>query len=440
MSFSENVRSTLWGLIDEMAQNPSSYVNHSDPGKVFTRKRKWDFSTLVKFMLSMEGQSVNKEILKYFCFSADCPSASSFNQRRSLIKADAFQDLFYSFTSIYNQNPSLYNGYLLLACDGSDLAISPDPKESETYFVTKNHKGYSQLHLNAMYNLLDKIYIDAWIQPRRKANEHEAFCAMVDRYKGPAKTIFLADRGYEAYNDIAHVMEKNQFFLFRCKDINSAGILAGFKKKLPEEGSFDLELEIILTRKYTNEVLEHPEIYRLIEKRQYLTCIDVEKNPFYKMKFRAVRFPISETEYECVLTNLPKEEFHLAEIKKLYAMRWGIETSFRELKYAVGLTHFHAKKREYISQEIWARLLLYNFCKIITKHVAVQKSTQKHIYQLNDTFAIQVCRYFISKMAEKSPPDVETLIKKELLPVRPDRHYLRKVRSKGAVSFIYRVS
>ena len=25
-------------------------------------------------------------------------------------------------------------------------------------------------------------------------------------------------------------------------------------------------------------------------------------------------------------------------------MRWGIETSFRELKYAVGLTSFHSKK------------------------------------------------------------------------------------------------
>lgn len=31
----------------------------------------------------------------------------------------------------------------------------------------------------------------------------------------------------------------------------------------------------------------------------------------------------------------------MEEIKKLYAMRWGIETSFRELKYAIGLACFH---------------------------------------------------------------------------------------------------
>lgn len=33
-----------------------------------------------------------------------------------------------------------------------------------------------------------------------------------------------------------------------------------------------------------------------------------------------------------------------------------------ELKYTIGLTNFHAKKVEYIHQEIFARLIIYNFC------------------------------------------------------------------------------
>ena len=128
------------------------------------------------------------------------------------------------------------------------------------------------------------------------------------------------------------------------------------------------------------------------------------------------------------------------DIRKLYAMRWEIETSFIELKYAVGLTSFHSKKREYIIQEIWARLLLYNFCEVITANVEIEKCTQNHVYQINYTFAIHICRYFISKMAEKSPPDVEALISKEILPVRPERHDPRKVDHKKAVSFLYRVA
>ena len=50
-------------------------------------------------------------------------------------------------------------------------------------------------------------------------------------------------------------------------------------------------------------------------------------------------------------------------------MRWGIETSFRELKYAIGLTSFHARKPDFIKQETYARLLLYNYCELITTHV-----------------------------------------------------------------------
>lgn len=121
-------------------------------------------------------------------------------------------------------------------------------------------------------------------------------------------------------------------------------------------------------------------------------------------------------------------------------MRWGIETSFRELKYAVGLTSFHSKKKEYIIQEIGARLILYNFCEVITANVILDKCTKKHSYQINYKFAIHIYRYFISKRAEKSPPDVEALISKEILPVRPGRHDPRKVDHKKAISFLYRVA
>lgn len=197
-----------------------------------------------------------------------------------------------------------------------------------------------------MYDLLDRFYTDIVIQPARKENGNKAFCDMVDRYAGEEKTIFIVDRGYESYNNIVHVLERNSFFLFRAKEINNSGILSGLKHLLPVTSEFDVEIKIILTRKCTNEVVNHPERYKCFHKKDYLDYIDLKENPFYKMKFRVLRFPISGTGYECVITNLPADDFSAEEIKKLYAMRCGIETSFRELKYAVALTGFHAKKRE----------------------------------------------------------------------------------------------
>ncbi len=42
---------------------------------------------------------------------------------------------------------------------------------------------------------------------------------MVDRYNSDTPTIFTTDRGYESYNNMAHVQEKGQKFLTRLKDI-----------------------------------------------------------------------------------------------------------------------------------------------------------------------------------------------------------------------------
>lgn len=437
MQFSEEVKATLWNLIDEMSLNLSDFTVH--PGRDFTRKKKWDFPTMIKFILSMESQSLKNELYKYFGYTTDCPTNASFNQRRAQIRSDAFEYLFTSFTSQYTSNPDLFNGYRLIACDGSDLDIAYNPNDEDSYLTNGKGKGYNQLHLNAMYDLLDRIYTDIIIQPGKLENEHKAFCDMLDRYAGIKKTIFIVDRGYESYNDLAHVMEKGAFFLFRSKDINSNGIVYGLKHKLPEKDEFDATISIILTRKSTKEVRNHPENYKCFHTKDNFDYIDLDKNPYYKMNFRVLRFPISETSYECVITNLPQTEFTASEIKKLYAMRWGIETSFRELKYAAELTGFHSKKREYIIQEIWARLILYNFSEVITAHVTIEKCTKKHVYQTNYTIAIHICRYFISKKAENSPPDVEALISKEILPVRPGRRAPRKAdHKKKAVSFLYR--
>ncbi|MBF0806567.1 MULTISPECIES: transposase [unclassified Streptococcus] len=54
---------------------------------------------------------------------------------------------------------------------------------------------------------------------------------------------------------------------------------------------------------------------------------------FYELYFRVLKIQIGEGKYEVLVTNsdLPFEG-----IKKLYARRWGIETSFRDLKYRIG--------------------------------------------------------------------------------------------------------
>lgn len=269
-------------------------------------------------------------------------------------------------------------------------------------------------------------------------NEDRAMCNMIERYKGE-NAIFIADRNYESYNIFAHIEQKGMYYLIRVKDINSTGILKSLD--LPKSHEFDIWKKLILTRKQTKEIKAHKDKYKFLPTNSTFDFLDLHTNIFYELNMRIVRFPIAENTYECIITNLPQEVFDSQGIKQLYAKRWGIETSFRELKYAVGMSSFHSKKTEYIKQEIWARLTLYNFCEIITTSIVVEKKEgRKHTYQLNYTRAIRICRYFICLKQEKAPPDIEYLIGHELLPVRTGRTNPRKVKTQSSISFLYRVA
>lgn len=433
MNFSMQVKQKLFSIIEEM--DKYHWLFTKCPEKDFSRKKKWSFKKIIQFILSMEGKSLKDELLKYFDFNNSTPSNSSFNQRREQILPEAFEFLFQQFTNSFENEKAKYKGYRLIACDGSSLCIAHNPKDKTTYFQsTPNSKGFNQLHLNAFYDLCSRTYTDVIIQPARQKNENRAMCDLIDRYKGePA--IFIADRGYESFNIFAHVENIGMNYLIRVKDITSNGITS--KLELPKTEYIDKSVTKILTKKQTKEIKENPQKYKTIKKT--FDYLDNSKNKFYEMKMRIVRFPISRNTYECIITNLPQEKFSIEEIKKLYAKRWGIETSFRELKYAIGLTRFHSKKIDYIIQEIWSKITLYNFCEVITGEVIIDKNERKkHVYQLNYTRAIHICCYFLSVKKEKAPPDVEYLIRHELLPIRTGRTKPRKVRSQSMISFLYR--
>lgn len=264
---------------------------------------------------------------------------------------------------------------------------------------------------------------------------------MVDRSPIQGKTIVTADRGYESYNNFAHMERKGWSYVIRVKDLDSSGILSGLR--MPSGGAFDMDIHLTLTKKQTKEVKAHPEIYKFVPSTSTFDFLDLQENLFYLISFRAVRFILPSGAYETVITNLSVSEFPPDEIKSIYNMRWGIETSFRALKYTVGLTNFHAKRQESIAQEIFARMILYNFAEMITSHVVISQMDKRHPYQVNFTVAVHVCRRFLRSRDDEPPPNVEALIRKNILPIRPIRpgqQNTRKIRWKSVVSFVYRVA
>lgn len=436
INYPKLVKDNLSEIISKMTAEPKLFVKN--PYVDFTRKRKLSFETVINLTLSMGGNSLTSELMEYFDYDVDMASSSAFIQQRSKLSPFAFEFLFNEFTYSF-QDLKTYEGYRLLAVDGSDLNICHNPNDADTYFQSMpDSKGFNQLHLNAMYDLCNKLYVDVCIQPGKKVNEYRALTDMTDRSNISGDVIVIADRGYESYNVFAHIEKKGWYYAVRVKDIMSNGILSALQ--LPNEDEFDVNISIILTRKQTNETKSNPETYKFISKASTFDYLDLKINKFYPITFRVVRFKITDDTYETIITNLDSEKYTPEKIKELYHLRWGIETSFRELKYAIGLTSFHSKKVEHITQEIYARLTMYNFCELITMHVVIQQKDTKHCYQVNFTRAIQVCKHYFKYQSNISPPDVEALIRKNILPIREGRKDPRKVKAKAVVSFLYRVA
>ncbi|HCK88085.1 MAG TPA: IS4 family transposase [Erysipelotrichaceae bacterium] len=418
-------------------------VNHllNDADSDFTRKRKLPFNDVIMIILSMAGCPIKEELLDYFDYDINTATASAFVQARDKILPAAFEELLHLFNIAYPCTETL-KGYRLIAVDGSDLNIPYDQTDLDTYKSNgPDVKGSNLFHINAAYDILSNRYVDLVIQGRAHWNEQKAMWTMAERFP-EKKSIFIADRNYPTWNNMEHIIRSGKYFLIRCKDIHSASSLLR-KFDLPDS-EFDLDVRTTLTAKQTTEVKSHPERYRFLPSTSTFDFFDAD-NPFYDVLYRVVRFKLDETgEYESIITNLPREEFSPAEIKKLYHLRWSEEISFRHLKYSADLSAVHARKRSSILQEIWARAILYNFCFIIIRELANRKSNKRkrrYMYVINKTRAVHLIRDLLLKRKGGSPPpDLEALISKETLPLRPGRSDPRKVRTQSVIGFNYRFS
>ena len=243
----------------------------------------------------------------------------------------------------------------------------------------------------------------------------------------------IADHGYEAYNNIAHIEQKNWNYLIRAKE--KRGILSGLK--LPDTPEFDVAFSYFLSKRLTNRIRREPQKYRWIPSKVRFDYIKNASDVLYPISFRVVRFAVKEGLYETVITNLPPDRFPPPLLRALYHKRWGIETSFRDLKYTLALTHFHAKKRPFIEQEIFAKMTLYNFASLIRLHAVFKQPEGRHLYRINAAFATHIAREFLLGFVPAAI--IEPLIAKFLLPVRPGLQKPRNMRVMRPASFQYRM-
>ena len=174
-----------------------------------------------------------------------------------------------------------------------------------------------------------------------------ALLQVLKRNTFPEKSVIVADRWYETYNVIAHSLaESGVHFLIRLKQNRSA--MRDIQAFSMEE--LDRDLAVTVTTTQTKADKENGYVWiqaHCNADRKYSGRTIGARWNFgspHELSFCAVRLRFEESgEYETLETNLPREDFTPEDIKELYHMQWDIETSFRALRYDIGLTHLHGR-------------------------------------------------------------------------------------------------
>lgn len=436
MSVSDKLREALFDSIEYVANHIKLYTRKPDID--FTRRRLLDAPTTLTAIICMGTSTLEYELTKGIK-GPKIPSASAFCQQRAKIVPDALRQVLLRFNLYLNDFVFADNTQVhLIAVDGSEIVMQKNSSDKETYNDAHNFKlGYNSAHLCALYDLNRKIYLDGIIVPAPKKDEPFAFRQLIDRIKDD-NCIIVADRNFESYNNFAHCIKRNIGFVIRIKDLSAKRFLK--VDDLPD--TLDEEVEVILTRKRTKAAKKMPG-YRFISSKMKFDFID-KHHPYYTLPLRIVRFAITtekgDTVFENLATNLPVDKFSPEALKNIYAARWGIETSFRDLKHSIGLAKPHSASLSGVAQEIFGRMVLYNFCSVmasLAQHLVHKDKNSKYRYVINYANAVRICREILWPRAGPSDRFLER-IAKSVSPVRPYRSHPRHKRLNSTASFAYR--
>ena len=401
--YPSNVKEKLNSIILSMAEH--HWLFSKNPGHDFTRQHlgKLSFYDTMRLIISMRKGRTNDEIMDYFDLDPDLiPSQSAFCQRRRQISLSAFEYLFSEFSSSFPSTTDKFKDHCILACDGCHVVYATNSDIIEDYNKPRliDYKGYNHMHLNGFVDVISKAFLDVVIQPRQQPDEREALHSMLDHFTpdDPQKYIITADRGYESYDLLFHCELKNLGYVFRVKSPSSPkSILSYYASELPDDlEEFDVTIKRFFTDKATNIMKSQSDVYRYINPSKntphFYELLRKNHSHLYFLLFRVVKIKTTEN-----------------------------------------------------TQEIYFRLILYNFGIFIANEAAEENrkkkrdGSNKYLYELDFSSALKTARKFFMRRDSGRHIDIIRLMMKYVHAVKDRfRQFQRPLRGISAIHFGYR--
>ena len=383
----------------------------------FTRKRKMGFASYIWYFLQHSARSLSTGLQAFrqaFREDHEGITKQGFSKGRRRIDPEAIaylagftRDQFYS-----TAEARLWNGYRLLAVDGSKVNLPTSPELLEHFGCQRESGEQVQALASCLYDVLNSVVIHGLLEPvlsneRELAVRHLQAFAQTEAAKEAVPSVVLFDRGYPSARLIEELENAGMKYAMRCS--------SEFLRSVRHSGS--------------DSTVSHQ--FAAIRRTLRLRVLEVILDN-------------GETEY--IATNLFDEGLTVKDFQQLYHLRWGIETGFNTMKHKLLMEDFTGRTVDAVLQDFFATLTSVNLmaCALYDNREAIEErqkdSDNKYQYAQNINHTIGTMRNaLLDIVAARSVRRRRMLYRKlladtrkNLVPVRSGRSFPRVVRHKSA--------
>jgi hypothetical protein len=386
----------------------------------FSRQRKLPLNKLVGMLINLPKRSLDIELQAFFesveasTSDVDCTKAA-FSLQRTKLKPLFFQlwnqVLTENFYTYYGNQVKRWQGFRLLAVDGSNMSMVPTA-EVIAHFgsATNQFSAVPMARAMQIHDVLNDMRVWADIFPY---TDSELSIITSHLKHLPPDSLTLFDRGFASYSLMYLLMNEEipRHFLIRCKTDFCKEV-----KQFVNSSKKDIITNLYPSRESIARLKEHH--YIVTSK----TGIQV----------RMVKVQLADGQTEVLLTNLYDTAcFTTRMIAKLYASRWVIEGAYNTQKNQLQIEIFSGHRVVCIEQDYAAALFVANLQSILEKQceqeVSDRTKHRRYRYRVNRNISWALLKNRIVKLFMRSTDsrailmELQYLFSRYLEPVRPGR-------------------
>ena len=355
--------------LKNILHSPQFINRHKKSENDFTRERKLPFQTLFLYFMNFIKGSYQDELDHYFkaLFRLDVPinfvTKMALSLARKKLKSDAFIEFNRHLLEFFYdrfQNIKTWNGFNLLAIDGSTLKLFKYKEIREHFGVLKPNKGLAcvMARISQMFDVLNKVTIDAIVSPFHVGERELFHNHMLNLLPND---LLLLDRGYPAYWIFNLVISLGGNFCARIS--NRWKIVQNFVESGAQETVIDLHVSYLSKKE----------------------CEEMGLDPI-PLRLRLIRVELETGEVEVLITSLIDEQKFPHEIfMDLYHKRWPVEVDYLFMKQRIEIGNFSGTTVLSVYQDFHSKVLAKNFTWILASPAqdAIEKEEDEKNMTIN---------------------------------------------------------